>query len=537
MLKTLMKKQFMEVNQFFFVNKKTGQLRTAGKRVASLVGWVLVLLMMLGLFFLLAANLGGLLLPPGLTWVYFAFMATLTLVMGVFGTVFNSYSALFHARDNELLLSLPVPVRTILLARLGMTYLLALMYCALVWVPTVLYYALAAPVVEGAVVASGLLMLLVLSLITLVLSCALGWLVAVIATHVKNKSLVTVVVTVALVGVYYYVYFNSMNALQNPETWLSGAESALMGSAWPLYQLGLACCGNLSSLLGVTVLALVLMAGCWLGMSKSFLGIVSGGASRAQVKAEYAADQVKSGSAKQALQRRELKRWISNPTYLMNTGLGVLFMVLMAVAGLWNADVLREIVAEFQAEIPVVGDYVPLLVLLVIMMLAGMDAVCTPSVSLEGKTLWILRSLPVDTRAILDAKMNLQIKVNAVPSVLCALALGYAFGMDAVTVALVAVAAGVYVWFSSAADLLVGLMNPNLNWTSEVVPVKQSGAVMIALFGGWALCLVIGALAFFTVDVLGAAGLMALLAVLFAALTLLVRKWLHSEGVRRFEAL
>ncbi|MDD6786102.1 MAG: hypothetical protein PUD81_07620 [Eggerthellales bacterium] len=93
------------------------------------------------------------------------------------------------------------------------------------------------------------------------------------------------------------------------------------------------------------------------------------------------------------------------------------------------------------------------LVLLVIMMLAGMDAVCTPSVALEGKTLWILRSLPVDARAILDAIMNLQIKVNAVPSVLCA------------------------------------------------------------------------------------AGLMALLAVLFAALTLLVRKWLHGEGARRFEAL
>ena len=177
------------------------------------------------------------------------------------------------------------------------------------------------------------------------------------------------------------------------------------------------------------------------------------------------------------------------------------------------------------------------LVLLVIMMLAGMDAVCTPSVSLEGKTLWILRSLPVDTRAILDAKMSMQIKVNAVPSVLCALALGYAFGMDVATMVLMAVAAGAYVWFSSAADLLVGLLNPNLNWTSEVVPVKQSGAVMIALFGGWALCLIIGALAFFTVDMLGATGFMALLVVLFAALALLACKWLHSEGVRRFEAL
>ena len=39
------------------------------------------------------------------------------------------------------------------------------------------------------------------------------------------------------------------------------------------------------------------------------------------------------------------------------------------------------------------------------------------------------------------------------------------------------------------------------------------------------------------VDMLGATGFMALLVVLFAALTLLARKWLHSEGVRRFEAL
>ena len=140
MLKTLMKKQFMEVNQFFFVNKKTDQLRTGGKHVASLVGWVLVLLMMLGLFFLLAANLGGLLLPPGLTWVYFAFMATLTLVMGVFGTVFNTYAGLFNAHDNELLLSMPVPSWAILASRLGGVFSMSLLYTGLAWLPCLIAY-------------------------------------------------------------------------------------------------------------------------------------------------------------------------------------------------------------------------------------------------------------------------------------------------------------------------------------------------------------------------------------------------------------
>ena len=40
---------------------------------------------------------------------------------------------------------------------------------------------------------------------------------------------------------------------------------------------------------------------------------------------------------------------------------------------------------------------------------------------------------------------------------------------------------------SSAGGLALNLLRPNLNWTSEGVPIKQSMPVFIALFGFWAL--------------------------------------------------
>ena len=36
----------------------------------------------------------------------------LAIVLGAFGSVFNTYSSLYLAKDNDLLLSMPIPVRT-----------------------------------------------------------------------------------------------------------------------------------------------------------------------------------------------------------------------------------------------------------------------------------------------------------------------------------------------------------------------------------------------------------------------------------------
>lgn len=64
-------------------------------------------------------------------WLYFALMGLLAILLGSFGSVFNTYSGLYLAKDNDLLLSMPIPVNAIMGARLLSVYLLGL--CTRAW--------------------------------------------------------------------------------------------------------------------------------------------------------------------------------------------------------------------------------------------------------------------------------------------------------------------------------------------------------------------------------------------------------------------
>ena len=51
-----------------------------------------------------------------------------------------------------------------------------------------------------------------------------------------------------------------------------------------------------------------------------------------------------------------------------------------------------------------------------------------------------------------------------------------------------------YIAFSACLGLTLGVARANLTWTSELMPIKQSLAVTIALFGGWLYAIVFAAL-------------------------------------------
>ena len=81
---------------------------------------------------------------------------------------------------------------------------MGLMYAAVIFVPAMIVYWIVAPVTVSAVVCS-IIALLMISIFVLVLSCALGWLVAKISLKLKNKSIITVLVSLVLFAVYYFV--------------------------------------------------------------------------------------------------------------------------------------------------------------------------------------------------------------------------------------------------------------------------------------------------------------------------------------------
>ena len=133
MLKLLLKKQLLEIFRSYFYDAKKNKARS---KISTAMYFVLFALLIVGLlggiFTFLAAKLCTPLVSAGLDWLYFALMGLIAVMLGAFGSVFNTYAGLYLPKDNDLLLSMPIPVSSLVAARLLSVYLMGLLYSAVV---------------------------------------------------------------------------------------------------------------------------------------------------------------------------------------------------------------------------------------------------------------------------------------------------------------------------------------------------------------------------------------------------------------------
>ena len=170
-------------------------------------------------------------------------------------------------------------------------------------------------------------------------------------------------------------------------------------------------------------------------------------------------------------------------------------------------------------------------------MLAAMNDMAAPSVSLEGKSLWLLQSLPVTPWQVLRAKLRCQLLLTAIPMLVCLGCAVIALPMAAAETALMAVLTLLFVVFSALLGLTLGLKMPHLHWTSELAPIKQSACVDITLLGGWGYALVLLFGFLLAGQRLGAAAYMGIFAVLTLLACVWLYRWLKKKGVVLFAAL
>jgi ABC-2 type transport system permease protein len=83
----------------------------------------------------------------------------------------------------------------------------------------------------------------------------------------------------------------------------------------------------------------------------------------------------------------------------------------------------------------------------------------------------------------------------------------------------------------------MGLHNPNLNWTNEVYPIKQSMAVTVCLLGGMFYAVVMAGLYFWKGLLIGPVPYLCAFTGVTLVGSLLLFLWLRKRGTSAFESL
>lgn len=510
MLKTLLKKQMAEIFRNYFYDPKKNKMRSRGATAMYIALYVLLMAGVLGgMFALLAVGICAPMAAAGVGWLYYLVMGLIAVLLGAFGSVFSTYSSLYLSKDNDLLLSMPIPVRYVMASRLLGVYLLGLMYSGVATVPAVIVYWIVAPVTAGTVV-GGVLTVLLVSVIVMVLSCLLGWVVARISLKLKHKSFITVILSLAFLAAYYFVYYKAQGLITLLAENAAVYGAKIRGSAYLLYLFGSVGAGDWLAMGIVTLSQAALLALTLWVIARSFLKIATATGSVKKVRFEHRA--VRAQSVQRALRRKELRRFAASPNYMLNCGLGILMLPVAGIALLIKGRALAQLLDDaFGAG----ADIVPVLLSAALCLLASMNDMAAPSVSLEGR----------------------QLLLTGVPLLFCALCAVIVLPGSAVEMALAVVVALLYTLLSALAALALGLKLPNLTWTNEITPIKQGGSVMLALFVNWFYAIALGGLYFLCGRYLSAAAYLALTAAVTAVVCALLLHWVKQRGTRIFAAL
>ena len=533
MLKALIKARFASMFSSMFRGNRGKKKRGPLIKILSGVLAVYVIAQFLVMFGFMFDAILPPLLQANLGWLYFALVGIMAFGFIFVGSVLMTQSTLYEAKDNEMLLSMPIPPRMILISRmltlLGVNFVFEVLIC----IPAAVVYAMHAPVTFiGSVYF--VIAFLFLPLMAMALSSLFGWLLALISSRVRVKTLLVTAMSIVFLLAYFYV-FSSLSDYLNYLI-ANGAQiaSAVQRALFPAYHLGLAVAqGNTGSLLIFILCAVVPFGLVYLVLSANFIRIVT--ARPGAARAKYREKPLKVSGAVTALVRKELKHFFSSPMYILNASMGVIFTCILPIALLFNRDLLAVLFAD---EFPGIAGLTGPFVLLVLCGIATTNIISAPSISLEGKNLWIAQSIPVKASDVLMSKAFTHMTV-CLPSVLFAgVMLNLILDINPLTRVLLFLTPAALTVFQAMFGVAVNLRFPKFDWISEMIAVKQGASTLIAMFGSMALVALPTILyASILSSLIRPEIYIALVTVLIAGLAAGLNVFLKTKGGKMFSAL
>ena len=460
----------------------------ANKKSRSRTATVLLIILfaflacyLIGAFALMSFGMDTVSLETKDFWLSPTIASLLSVSLCIIGSVFTAKTQIFESKDNELLLSMPIEPKYIFLSRITMLLIVNYALESLVMLPSIAVHS----IVVGYSFIEAVFTFLVFMMIpflSLTVSTLLAWVISVISSKVRNKTLVSVVFTFLFMAVYL-IACGAIGGFAGSEEGVNIDFSGLKNT-YIFYWMGSAMGeGNALNFLYFALCAIIPAIITFILLDRSFIKIIT--TVRGVKKIAYKAKSERTNRPTVALYKKELRRFFTSSAYILNAGMGNIMTVIVAVMmSVLSSDMLATLEQE-----PMLKNMIPTMFSMLIVFLASMNLVSAPSISLEDKNLWILQSSPIHPKSILMAKLLTHITICTPLTVISAIVVGIAYKFTIPNLIMLIAASISTILFTGYFGLFLGLKFPKFDWQNETVAVKQGFAVFGTMFGSmiWAM--------------------------------------------------
>ena len=438
-----------------------GNLRRKNTRAKTIVGFALVALIFLAntaLFSWSMLNMAKYLAEIGAQAGVLVFGLIITLFMAVIFAL-QKITGGQKANDTEMLLSMPFKKIEIMIAkalsRLCFNFLIVIMF----FLPSVIAYMVYTPFNITAFLGCITIMVLI-PLMAVGLSSLVDYLVTVCFSNSKfgniAKAILTLFILIGVVVIYEFVVLNPTSpVMMKLVFWIITFNPLVM---WPL----------------VVGMVAFFILGNWLNAL-----LLNREGRTMQYKS--VAISTKTTTPFKSILKNETNRYFNSPTMMLNTIIGPLGMVALTIwLAVDHAKTMTTFV--FAAGLPIEVGF--LIIALVYAALTILTYPAAFSISLEGKQLWILRSMPIPAHTILNAKILFNILLISPLSLICSVILQFALELSILNFIILLVIPILANILISYIGVFINLCFPKLEFESEAAVIKQSMSSVIMMLSG-----------------------------------------------------
>ena len=423
--------------------------------------------------------------------IFVFLISILTLVEGIY----KSGSLIFNCRDDQLLLSLPIKRRTVLFVRIFKFYVFELLFSSMFMIPLAVAYIRWADKLDGTFFLTSFVMLFMLPIIPIVLSCVLGVITASVASRFKYKNVVQIVITMLVLLLLLYGSYNIDNLFNYLAKHASSINDLITKIYYPagLYA-NLAINFNFKDLI-VFVLTNILIFSIMIFILSKFYFKINSRLKRVTTTKKINVEglKYKANSVYGSLIKKELGTFFKTPVFIINAGFGLVLFMVASVGLIFKFDSMISIFTDpstINISKDLITNNLSILIFMLISATAYMTSITNSVISLEGRNINILKSLPIKVKTVLMSKVYSSLVLTTPILLLGSIILCVKLKISIIETLLLLILSLLIPLVSHFIGLIINLKFPKLDAENSTEVVKQSTSSFIAVMIGMILLII-----------------------------------------------
>lgn len=445
---------------------------------------IIAILVMISIYFY-AEKVITKLQPINKEFILITLFIVITSFVTIIGGIYKAGNLLFKCKDDNLLFSLPIKKKMVLAIRILKFYLYELIYNSVFLIPAIICYVIhTRPNLTFYIVT--IIGILVFPIIPILISCLIGTLITAVASKFKGKNIAqTVFSFIIFIGIFYMtnnadqLLINlannalSVNDFITKVYYPAGAYNELILNFNTL---------KLFEFIGIHLVLLIITI---LLISKSYFKINSNTIAIKTKKSnkEY---NIKKLSPISSLIKKEFNKFINSPVFFTNAALGVLFVIAGCILLVVKFDSIETLIPQMNltATIQETKSFISLIYFGLICFSGCLASITSSMISLEGRAINILKTMPVKPYTIIKSKILTALLIKIPVVFIGNIIVFIRFKFDIVSMILIIIASVIIPLVIETIGIMVNLKYPRMDAQSDTEVVKQSMSSFISALTG-----------------------------------------------------